>query len=535
MDSVALGLLYRGLPPKEMLSRARAALEKLDMLSFSSTPGAVLSGGQRQRVAIGRAMASETPVLLADEPTGNLDSRMTDTVLDALDAIHASGTTVVLVTHSDVVSSRANRVVHLVDGRVDDTTTRSGLYVPDPTAPAETQSPGSPAAIGRGGRVHLASFARDVQSNVLSRFGRLAALVAAVAVTVALLVTTIGLSYSASRQVSSAFDVATSREVTATQRVDQFTPPLSDAALERIRALNGVTAVADVVNSEGAAQRRAGAESIRTPWFQVRGDVVRTGRLTVDWGATAWQGMLRPGTALVGEALATRLEIAAVDTSPTVYVNDIPYEVIGIVVDSPRQAGWIGGVLTAPTGQTPSTQVDNLTMVTTDRGAGQQVAGELPMAIDPYQPESVSITRPPDPTGMRQSVEATVSASLILLTTVTLVASILSLTLSSLSAAAERRVEFGLRRALGARGRHIIAMLTAEAAFVGLVGAMVGLLLGLGAILAVTIANSWVPVFDARLAVLAALAGIAVSILGAAAGAVRGVRVQPNTALKPSG
>ena len=78
-----------------------------------------LSGGQRQRVAIARAMANDPLLILADEPTGNLDTHTSEEIMDLFDELHRRGRTIILVTHEDVVAGRAHRVVHLKDGRVD--------------------------------------------------------------------------------------------------------------------------------------------------------------------------------------------------------------------------------------------------------------------------------------------------------------------------------------------------------------------------------------------------------------------------------
>lgn len=524
VDSVGLGLLYRGLPPQQIRERSETALESLGLLKFARTRGALLSGGQRQRVAIGRALAAQAPVLLADEPTGNLDSQTTAGVLDALDQVHASGTTVVVVTHSDDVAARAGRVIRMEDGHLRDTQlTEAELPRAFPTK-----------APGQGARVHPQSMLWDIASNLASRIGRSASLVAAVGLAVGLVVTTLGLSFAANQQVSDVFDVATSREVTVSQRVDEFAPALSNAALERVRQLNGVVAVADATDTEGSIQRSVGQEEVQAPWFHVRGDVVFAGRATLSSSSVKWTGSLEEGTALVGEALAIRMDLPGASTSPTIFVNGEAFEVRGIITQSPRQPGWIGGVLTSPPANPIRAQVDNHVLITTQGGAGQQVASEVALAIDPVTPEAIAVTRPPDPAGMRQRVQESVQTSLTLLTATALLVSTVSLTLSSLAAASERRVEFGLRRALGARARHIVAMLAAEATLTGVAGGVIGLAAGLTAILCVTILNRWTPVFDAGLAGLALGTGVAVSIVGSTAGALRGLRVQPNAALKPS-
>lgn len=117
--NVELPLMYRGVRRGERRRRALAALEKVGLADRSHHQPNELSGGQQQRVAVARALAMEPSLMLADEPTGNLDSRSTADVLDLLDQIHAEGKTIVIITHEDEVAARASRVVTLRDGRIE--------------------------------------------------------------------------------------------------------------------------------------------------------------------------------------------------------------------------------------------------------------------------------------------------------------------------------------------------------------------------------------------------------------------------------
>ena len=109
-------LRYRGLPRAERKQRIARALERVGLASRMKHYPAELSGGQQQRAAIARALAGEPPLLLADEPTGNLDSQMAREVLELLEQLNAQGATVVIVTHDAEIAARAQRNVHIVDG-----------------------------------------------------------------------------------------------------------------------------------------------------------------------------------------------------------------------------------------------------------------------------------------------------------------------------------------------------------------------------------------------------------------------------------
>jgi putative ABC transport system ATP-binding protein len=117
-ENVELPLLYRDMSSEERRSRVEAALDRVKMSHRKSHMPSQLSGGQQQRVAVARAVAGDPAVLFADEPTGSLDSKNGDAVMDLLDELHAGGATICMVTHAREYARRATRAVHLFDGRI---------------------------------------------------------------------------------------------------------------------------------------------------------------------------------------------------------------------------------------------------------------------------------------------------------------------------------------------------------------------------------------------------------------------------------
>src|SRR5215207_2484296 len=117
-ENVELPLTYRGMPAAERKAAAMEALEKVGMGHRAKHLPSQLSGGQQQRVAVARALAGKPAVLLADEPTGNLDSKNGDAVMELLRNLHKSGSTIVMVTHDARFARNADRTIHVFDGRV---------------------------------------------------------------------------------------------------------------------------------------------------------------------------------------------------------------------------------------------------------------------------------------------------------------------------------------------------------------------------------------------------------------------------------
>ncbi len=116
-ENVEVGLIYRRVPVSERRRRVTAALERVDLAHRAKHLPKQLSGGQQQRVAVARALVSDPKVILADEPTGNLDTANGDAVMQMLSGVAKSGTTIIMVTHSELHANRADRVVHMLDGR----------------------------------------------------------------------------------------------------------------------------------------------------------------------------------------------------------------------------------------------------------------------------------------------------------------------------------------------------------------------------------------------------------------------------------
>ena len=119
LANIEVPLFYQGVPRSHRHGRSKDLAELVGLGSRMSHRPMELSGGQRQRVAVARAMANDPLLILADEPTGNLDTRTSGEIMDLFDELHRRGRTIILVTHEDEVAARAHRVVRLKDGRVD--------------------------------------------------------------------------------------------------------------------------------------------------------------------------------------------------------------------------------------------------------------------------------------------------------------------------------------------------------------------------------------------------------------------------------
>jgi putative ABC transport system ATP-binding protein len=119
LENVALPMIYAGIPKIERLARATEVLEKVGLGDRVTHKPNELSGGQRQRVAVARALVMKPSIIFADEPTGNLDSKTSEGIMQLFDEIHQDGNTLILVTHEEEVAARAQKIIRLRDGKLD--------------------------------------------------------------------------------------------------------------------------------------------------------------------------------------------------------------------------------------------------------------------------------------------------------------------------------------------------------------------------------------------------------------------------------
>ena len=119
LHNVELPLIYNGTPAKERREKAQEALRMVELEDRMHHKPSELSGGQRQRVAIARALVNNPSLLLADEPTGNLDTATGEEIMNLIDRLHEAGNTIVLVTHEHDIAARAHRTIHIRDGKID--------------------------------------------------------------------------------------------------------------------------------------------------------------------------------------------------------------------------------------------------------------------------------------------------------------------------------------------------------------------------------------------------------------------------------
>jgi putative ABC transport system permease protein len=171
-------------------------------------------------------------------------------------------------------------------------------------------------------------------------------------------------------------------------------------------------------------------------------------------------------------------------------------------------------------------------VVDTDLGAAPVVARQLAVALRPDDPGALTVVPPPDPHTLRDNVQSDLNTLFMLLAAVSLIIGMLGIANTTLVAVLERTGEIGLRRALGARRRHITAQFLTESAAIGTIGGLVGAALGVVTVVAIAVVRDWTPILDLKLLLPAPLGGTAIGLLAGLQPAARAARIPPAEAFR---
>jgi macrolide transport system ATP-binding/permease protein len=527
-ENVELGLLYHGVPRAERRASAVAALDTVGLSERAEHPARLLSGGERQRVAIARAIVGDASVIVADEPTGSLDTATSQRVVELLRSLTGKGRTVLMVSHDAEVAAAADRQISMRDGLiVSHVDSFENGPPPDDSADA---TPGRQSMKRR-------DVLREAGRAIISSPSRAAVLVASLALPVALVVSLLGLTQTSSAQVTERFDARRNREVVATDTIvlDGKATTADDAVdLEnRARGVAGVSGAAAIIGgysqpvSTGPLRPALSLEVVgaTSSLFDVVGSVVHR--------PEGQRSSLGAREAIVGDLAAAELHLGSVAELPTVFVNGQSFTVTGVLKSVSRQTSLRSSLIVAVDDLLVAADVGpTVVLVGTRSGAAQQVASQLAVALDPRNPERFAIEAPRDPRGLREEVESDVRNTMLVLSILAFLVAAMMTATAMTGSVRERYGEFGLRRAIGARSSDVLRQVASEAMILGLIGGVAGLVIGLVGVFVVTIMQQWEPTVDFRAIPVALVSAIVASGAGGVAVAVRAGRIEPQEALR---
>ncbi len=542
LENVMLAEVYRQQSFRGRRERALSAIKRVGLAHRADFLPMKLSGGERQRVAIARALIGSPSLLLCDEPTGNLDSTTSASILDFFAELNRDGLTLAVVTHDESVASRASRRVRIIDGRLSEQPVADGAPV-NPKVGVEVNRKVSASGIT------FRDLLNEAIAGMFARPGRMALTVLGVIIGMSALVATMGLTRTAGNRIISQFDQLAATELFINARpgaasgiVDPRAIPWDAPA--RLQRLNGVVA-AGAMSDVDVGNALVSSSSVRDPMnpsafklavHAASADLFRAVRADLESGRfpDLAHSERADRVAVLGPDAAQRLGISRLERLPAISIGDQLYMVVGILREVVRKPELLGAVI-IPEGTArryfgllgPSTVV-----VETKIGAAYLIASQASVALRPDDPRTLRVQVPLEPKRVRDEVQTDLNVMFLLLGGLSLIVGALGIANITLVGVMERTGEIGLRRAIGATRKHIAAQFLIESASMGIIGGIIGASIGVLIVIGVSAHQTWTPVLDPAAPFLAPLVGGVIGLLSGIYPASRAARLEPAEAFR---
>lgn len=519
--NAVLGLRARGIGLSVQKRLVMPALHKFGLAHKAATPASVLSGGERQRLAIARAVIGAPGVVLADEPTGSLDTVNGGIVLDHLRELHATGTTVVLVTHDTGIAAAADRVITMRDGLIVGDTGSATIRIDAAVTPSD-----SSAAHHLVRRIHheAADVVADALSALTVRPAKALLLVLAFLLGSGGLVAAMGLSESAAVKVSARIDAASSDEVRATREGGYASWDAVTEDLQRSKELSGVLEAGVLAELSASIVRPSTFRPGSFPEQPVFTGAVRVAdsayfRLqgaTISYGDVSLLDQSFGGpVAVLGQDAASQLGITSPGPGVVIWLYGEPVPVVGII-ENPGRDPMLPGSVVVGVGSYPVTsRVAASLVLRTDPGMPAAIAEALPKALSPAETGAVTVQTVADLRDLKQGIDADLGRLVGIVSIVLLAIACLSAGTTMYLGVLARSSEIALRLALGMRRGPLAGMFLLEGAVVGVLGGTAGAAVGMGAVLLYASTEGWAAVIPWYAALWGIGAGLASGTLSA--------------------
>lgn len=539
--NASLPLRVQGVPGPAQGEVAFAQLSQVGLDHRLQNRGRDLSGGERQRVAIARALVSQPRVLLADEPTGNLDQDTTDQIMADLQALNRAGTTILLITHDQAVAEQGTRCLRMQRGRLQE------VFHRPRHAPREHQAPTRPT--GRTDRLPrrtlLARAAPylDALASLTTRPARALVLCLAFALAATGLVASAGLMDSAAQQVGERLDAAALDEVRVVPTSPSFRPRDAAPVLAQLSRLEGVVG-SGYRTALDARVTRLGSSPAPTRREETDLFAATPGYLSAAGARLSpqsAQGLFArasadPGSlgdlALVGRDAAKELGISAPGPGVTLTVQGHALSVVGIIDSAGRDKVLTHAVVVDTRLAEVLKTSDPQFLLRTRPGYPAPVAEAAPLAADPAHPQEFTVQTVNDLRSLSRGVSDDVATLSFISSWGILLMAILSAGTTMWMSVQTRRGEIALRRAVGASRGAVLRLFLAEGLFIGMAGGALGTALGSLGMVGICWANGWTPVMQPSALALGFLAGSGSGLVSAVLPALAASRARPAEAIR---
>lgn len=543
MRNTALGLRIRGDDKATQATESAASLERLGIRRLGSNRAGELSGGERQRVAIARAIATSPRVLLADEPTGNLDSENSAAVVAYLRELCTGGTTVIVITHSHEVAAQADRTVVIRDGTITQTTdSDSAASLRDLATPPAVRPLTSSVPSGGAHRRRLLETLSDAVTSLAVAPRRSGLLLAAFVLSMGGLVAAVNIGATSSAQISQRLSAAALDEVVVLPEVSAIQSPHAELAhaAETISSLEATVGVGQRVELSGAGASTnrplygAPALQLDGPTIAVDASLLNLGGASV-WPATALEQMdAEDGivTAVLGADAAEELGVPIGRVGDQISVAGQEVTVVGHLRSAGRDPALSQAVLVSAADLVVPQDSTLKLVVRTLPGAPAVLSEVIPLALDTANPDSVRIETVADLRALQLGVDTDLALNLAVISGVVLVLTCLTTSVSILLSVSARTHEIALRRALGASRGQIQSLFVLEGATTGIIGGLCGVSVGLAATTLVCAMQGWTPQFVFATVWIGIAGGLLVGVVAALVPARSASRIEPAVALR---